>query len=257
VARDWVRTALEIMSSVPRLGAVSGISTPACEVPSPAWFSQYHSPYAILTEQDLGEMPSPPAYLPTAGLCVRKEAWLELVRRGFRSLVPGRVGQDLSGGEDTELTLVLRSHGWNLNVDGRLQLQHFMPKHRLQWTYLRRLMRNCDRSTVLLDAYTDHSLSLKPGVRRRMSDSWWYQLGKTLGKLGRNPGAVFAAISSNAEGRYDVIEVERQFGRALGLVRSRSRYGESRRMVREASWRRLGYSNTRLKGKPESAVSTV
>ena len=256
VARHWVRLAHEIMSSDPRLGAVGSLRMPACEVPSPSWFDQHHETYAILTEQDLERMQDPPVYLPTAGLCVRKEAWQELVHGGVRWLLSGSVGQVQLGGEDVELTIMLRSYGWKLHIDPRLRMQHFMPKQRLQWTYFRRLMRNYS-STVVLDAYSEHSLSLKAGLRQRISDWWWYQLGRTLVKLARQPGAVLAALTSAAEGRYDVSQVEHLVGRALGFLRSRGRYGASRRMVREASWRRLSHPDSQPKRVPDSAASTV
>lgn len=255
VARDWVREAYEVMSSDRRLGAVSSIRIPACESPLPSWFDHYHGPYAILTDQELRCMQKPFLHLPTAGLCVRTEAWRELVQSGFHSQVPGRVGRDLSGGEDTELTIALRFRGWKLESNPRLRLQHFLPKHRLQWTYLRRLMRNCD--PVLLDCYSDHSLSLKPGLWCRTSDWWCYQFGQTLAKLASRPGAVLAALASTAEDRHDVIEVERMFGRAVGLLKCRGRYGSARRAVREAWSRRLSYSDTTLSAMTERAASDV
>ena len=234
VASDWVRTAYEIMSSDQTLGAVSSIRIPVSEVPLPAWFHRYHDAYGTLTDQQLGFAPSPPLFLPTCGLCVSVEAWRDLVDSGFRSQIGGRVGSDLSGGEDTELTIALRYRGWKLDINPRLRVQHFLPKHRLEWTYLRKLLRDCD--SVLLDSYTPNSLALKKGLRRLTSDWWCFQCGRALIRLGSRPGAVLAAIASTAEGRDDVIAVEQIFGRAMGLLRSRRRYGVARRTVREASW---------------------
>ena len=140
------------------------------------------------------------------------------------------MGQNLAGVEDTELTVALRFNGWKLKIDPRLQLQHFLPSHRLQWGYLRRLVRSNEASTVLLDGYTDHNLSLKSGLRCRMSDWWCYQFGRVLAQLACRPRAVLAALNSAAEGRHDVIEAERMWGRAIGLLRFRGRYG------RRAGW---------------------
>lgn len=245
VAGDWVRVAYQVMSSDCGLGAVGSIRIPAFESPLPAWFDYYHGPYAILTEPELQCMQQPPLQLPTAGLCVRAEAWQDLVESGFQSQLPGRVGGDLSGGEDTELTIALRFRGWKLEVTPRLRLQHFLPKHRIQWTYLRRLMRNCD--PVLLDCYSGYSLSLKEGLRCRTSDWWCYQFARMLTQLARKPGAVLAALVSNSENRHDVIEVERMFGRAVGLLRCRGQYGLARRLVRQAPWRCSRYSDTAIR----------
>jgi glycosyltransferase involved in cell wall biosynthesis len=235
VERDWVRTAYEIMSSDPKLGAVSSLRIPASEVRLPPWFDYYHGAYGTLTDQQLNLIPKPPTFLPTGGLCVRVEAWRELVDAGFCSQLAGRVREDFSGGEDTEFTIALRFRGWKLDINPNLRLQHFLPKRRLEWTYLRKLWRNCD--PVVLDSYTESSLALNAGLRRLISDWWWYQFGRALIKLACRPAAVFAAIVSTAEGRQDIMEVERIFGRAMGLLRLKGRYTVARRTVRAASWR--------------------
>src|SRR6202043_3514065 len=99
-------------------------------------------------------------------------------------------------------------------IDPRLRMQHFMPSQRLRWAYLRGLRRDYGASHVPLDAYTDHSLSLGPGPRRWLGDCWWYQLGKLLKTIAGEPSAVVATLSSDGEGRNEIIEVEQQFGRA-------------------------------------------
>ena len=242
LADDWVRNAYEIISPDAGLGAVGSIREPACELPSPVWFHDFHSSYAVLTDQDLRQMQQPPEYLPTAGLCVRKAAWDKLIKNGFRSQLTGTVGQKLRGGEDTELTIALRLSGWKLAVDPRLRLQHFMPAQRLRWIYLRKLMRSYAISHVILDAYMEYSLSLRPGPRRWLSERWWYQLGKSLRHIASRPHALMAALSSDAEGRNEVIEIEQQFGRAVGLLQLKGRYGSLRRELRNASWSRSDLS---------------
>jgi hypothetical protein len=238
VAHDWVRTAHHIMSTDSELGAVGSIREPACENSWPAWFHDFHSLYAVLTEQDLKQMHGRVDWLPTAGLCVRKAAWERLIKNGFRSQLTGTVGAKLRGGEDTELTIALRLNGWKLAVDSRLRLQHFMPAQRLRWIYLRKLLRGYAASHVTLDAYIDHSLSLGPGPRRWLSERWWYQLGKSLTQIVSRPHALVAAVSSDAEGQNEVIEIEQQFGRILGLLQLRGKYGALRRDLRNALWRR-------------------
>jgi glycosyltransferase involved in cell wall biosynthesis len=247
VADDWVRSAYEIVSSDPALGAVGSIRTPVCEVSPPAWFANVHSSYAILTDHEFEQMREPPPYLPTAGLCLRRVAWDKLIQNGFHLQPIGSLGKEIVGGEDVELTRSLRLSGWKLRVDQRLRLLHFMPSHRLQWAYARRLLRDYGASDVLLDAYSEHSVSSPPGFRRWVSERWWYQMGACLRKIASQPGSVIAAVLSTDEGRNDVMEIEKQFGRALGLVRHTRRYGEVRREVRDAPWRKMQpYSGNRF-----------
>jgi glycosyltransferase involved in cell wall biosynthesis len=242
VADDWVATAYQILAADSRLGAVGSVLIPACQGPSPAWFEEFHSTFAVLTYSDLMKMSQPPKSLPTAGLVIRKKAWKTLVQNGFHFLLSGSVGDNLQGGEDTELTLALRLSGWDLRIDPRLRLQHFMSARRLRWEYLRKLLRSYGASHVALDAYTEHSLFLRKGPRRWLSERWWYQLGKTGLRLARHPGATLAALCEDSEGRNEVIQVEEQFGRAAGLIRLKSKYGALRREVRESRWLDAGRS---------------
>jgi glycosyltransferase involved in cell wall biosynthesis len=258
VARDWVRAACEVFSSNSNLGAVGSIRTPACEASPPAWFANCHSLCAVLTERDLEQIQEPLEYLPGAGLCVRKTAWEKLIQNGFRSQLTGSMGKKLQGGEDVELTRALRLSGWKLRIDQRLRLQHFMPSHRLQWMYLRRLQRNYGASDVVLDAYSQHNLSLGPGFRRWLSDRWWYQFGQSVRRIASRPSSVRAALLSTGEGRDEILEIERQVGRILGLLQNRKRYSELRREIRDAVWRdRVDYSETRFESRPDNTMSTI
>jgi hypothetical protein len=238
VASDWLATAYDVLSTDPRLGAVGSICGPVCEVPEPEWFQKFQMSYAILTDRDFHEMQQPPEFLNGAGLCVRRVAWERLVENGFRFQLTGRVGKGLSAGEDTELTSALRLAGWKLRVEQRLRLLHFMPVHRLTWNYLRRLYRGYSASQVPLDAYSVRNLSSQTGLKPWLRERWWYQLRQPLGQLACRPGAVLAAFTSDSQGQYDVIEVEKMFGRIIGLFRLRGGYTVLRREVRNAHWRK-------------------
>jgi GT2 family glycosyltransferase len=246
VEEDWVCTAYHVLSSDPNLGAVGGIRNPASEIPLPDWFGDYHSAYAVLTDRELDEMRTPAVYLAGAGLCIRKAAWEWLVQGGYQFQLTGRKGKKLQGGEDAELTMALRLSGWKIRIDQRLRLQHFMPSQRLQWMYLRRLLRNYGVSHVLLDAYSEHSLSLTPGFRQWLSDRWWYQLGKALTAMARRPDLVAVAVLSRGEGWKSIIEMEKQVGRAIGLLQASKGYAELRRKIRSAPWRRPHHSSFSL-----------
>lgn len=237
VAPDWVLVAYDALASDPSLGAVGSICEPVFEVPEPEWFREFHPIYSILTDSDLDRFEKSPEYLQRAGLCVRRQAWTQLIQGGFRSLVTDRVGARLLGSGDTELTLAIRLAGWKIRVEPRLRLKHFVPAERLRWEYLRRLQRAYATSQALLDAYSDDNLSMRLGLKPRLRQLWWCQAGGALLKLLRRPNAVVAAVSSNGEYRRDVIEVERLFGRMLGMLHLGGRYGKSHRHVRYAPWR--------------------
>jgi glycosyltransferase involved in cell wall biosynthesis len=257
VSPEWVATANEILSCDSSLGAVGSIREPECEVPAPDWFEHFHSAYAIFTDSEFKRLKRSPTFLPTAGLCVRKAAWERLVRDGFCTQVPSRVAKNLQGGEDTELTIALRLGGWRLETSSRLRIKHFMPRARLNWAYLRRLLRANGNSDVWLDAYSEHSLWMEAGPRRWLSESWWFQLARTQVKLACRPWSLLAALTSMGEGRYDVIEFERLLGRTLGLLSLRHRYRALRRSVREAPWRRSNLHHEMPKVTPNCFIPTA
>jgi GT2 family glycosyltransferase len=237
VAPDWLKVADETLANDPSLGAVGSICKPIFEVPEPEWFGHFHSIYAILTDFDLQQSKKPPEYLNGAGLCLRKRAWTQLIQGGFRSMVGDPVGTRLFGGSDTELTTAIRLAGWKIRIESRLRLEHFMPAWRLRWDYLRRLQRGYAESQALLDAYSSQNLSMRLGLKPRLGLLWWCQAARSLLWLVGRPKAVFAAITSNAENRFEVIEVERVFGRMRGMLRLGKEYTRSRRRVRYAPWR--------------------
>lgn len=237
VAPDWILIANEAFASDPILGAIGSVCEPVFEAPEPEWFKEFHSIYAILTDEALSYFDPPPEYLHGAGLCIRRQAWTQLIRGGFRHLLLGRVGNRLSGGEDAELTAAIRLAGWRIRVDPRLRLKHVMPEQRLRWIYLRRLQRGYAASHPILDAYSTHNLSMRLPLKPRLGQIWWCQAARSLFALIRRPHGVLLALTSIAERRQDVIEVEKHFGRILGLLQLRKKYGASRRHVRYAPWR--------------------
>ena len=231
VSDSWVAAIADTFDREPQLGALGSLVYPSFEATPPAWWHEYGPDYFALTLE-----PTPaPIYIKGAGMAIRKVAWQALYEGGFRSRLIGRKGKALSGGEDNELTMALRLSGWKLAVSPGLQMQHFMPSQRLQWNYLRKLVRGYAAAHVLLEAYTEHSMSLG-APKSIVSDRWWYQLARTTKQLASQPRLVVAALSSE-EGKAEVLEFEKLFGKAIGLLRSRGRYGLSRRTVRVAHWR--------------------
>lgn len=233
---DWVLVTSETLLSDPSLGAVGSICEPVFEVSEPEWFREFHSIYSILTDSDLDQCESP-EHLQVPGVCVRKQAWVQLQQGGFRSLLSKRVRRQPSGGSDPEMTLAIRLAGWKLRVDPRLRLQRCVSAQHLRWEHLRRLQRRCEARQALLDAYSTHNLSMRMGVKQQLGQLWWCQVGRSLLKLICRADAVFAALTSNGENRQEVIEVEKWFGRMLGMLELRGGYHWSRRHIRYAPWR--------------------
>jgi glycosyltransferase involved in cell wall biosynthesis len=235
VNRDWVKVASEVMSGDPQIGAVGGVNEAVAEVAFPAWFDHYAGFYAVLREREFALLGVPPRRLIGAGLTIRKAAWRKLLDEGFRSWLSDRVGSRLSGGGDTELTGALLLNGWKLELEPRLRLQHFMPAKRLDWGYLRRIVRGYAASHVALEAY--HIGGEKASqARSRFAGTWLWHLLGTAKALMVSPRRLIAWLSSK-EGDRETLEAEEMLGRIIGFATLRGRYREIEQDVRHARWR--------------------
>ncbi len=226
LADDWVATVAEVMSANPDLGAIGSLSYPVCETDPPRWFAQFQGRfYAVLTEADLSAVTLSVAPA-GAGLSIRKSAWEEMVRGGFSFLATDACGSRLSRGGDWELGIELGLCGWKLGIEPRLRLKHFMPAHRLKWSYLRRLARESAASTVVLDGY---NLPAELGLKGRLRQTWLWQAMATAKLILRHPATLVLSACLPMEGSTETIEMECWIGRLSGLLELRGRYNDARR----------------------------
>jgi glycosyltransferase involved in cell wall biosynthesis len=236
VNENWVSTVSRTMSTQPDIGALGGLIYPICETDPPPWFEGVKHRYAIITDADAANILHVFG-LCGAGLSIRKTAWEELLRGGFRSRVTGRQGTRLSGGEDSEVTFALYLAGWRLCVDRSLRMYHFMPARRLTWPYLRRLMREGYEAGVPLDAY--YFVDQKPiGINNRLRQFWLWHLFANLAALARHGRKTVFSLFCLMDGDPEVLEIEHIVGKMIGLLKLRSSYKAIRREVREAPWRK-------------------
>ena len=237
VDEDWVATVSDIMIRYPEVGACGGYNEGAFEKEPPVWFPQFCRAYAI-HEADVstGNAMLTQRGLFGAGFSVRRDALLSLRQQGFRSLLTDRQGTALSSGGDVELYLALLMAGWQLWLDSRLHLWHYMPAHRLQWDYLRRLVRASAASTVTTEAYR-MALKKDPNPwRRKIEVTWQGQLAIHLKQLLWHPRRVASYFFTREEGNPDVIWMERQLGRLTAILQQRQALTNTFAQVLDMQW---------------------
>jgi hypothetical protein len=74
-----------------------------------------------------------------AGFSIRAIAFDHLNTLHFKPLMHGRLGNKLSSSEDTELSYALVLMGQKLHFTPQLKFSHYLPKERLDFSYLKRL----------------------------------------------------------------------------------------------------------------------
>jgi glycosyltransferase involved in cell wall biosynthesis len=241
VCPEWVQTVAHVMSEHPEVGACGGLNKAVSEVNLPWWFQRYEQYYAVGTQAEHpGDITQHPGILWGAGLSVRKQAWQKLQNQSFHSILTGRKGTSLSSCEDYELCFALRAAGWHLWYEPRLYLQHCLPSSRLQWSYMRRLMRGNGASSVGLDAYSVISEVNNrgwDGWRSQIMKNWYIRVAITLVKLCCYPHKLILFSCFSWEGDSEILHIETLLGRLSELIQKRQVYTLNLKIVREAPWR--------------------
>jgi glycosyltransferase involved in cell wall biosynthesis len=241
VCPEWVRTAAEVMAAHPEIGACGGLNEAVCEGEPPWWFEPFKKSYVIGPQgSEGGFLTEEWASLWGAGMTIRRSAWDQLLGSGWRHLLGGRLGGNLTGCDDLELSYALRFTGWQLWYEPHLRLQHFLPARRLQWSYLRRLHRGGGASSVGLDPYGFVSQGNTAGLKQKLRQSWQWQALSTLKAL--LPYGLKVVFSSRQlmEGDADVLRIEGHLGRLFELVRRREGYRAGILELAGSSWVRDG-----------------
>jgi glycosyltransferase involved in cell wall biosynthesis len=220
IADDWVEVVSATFGGNSGLAMIGSVNSAVSDRPLPGWFQEWAHLYAVNTGLIARNevIPTPPG----AGLTIDREAWLELRASGYQHVLTGE-----KGCEDTELVLALVRRGYKWEISKDLRLNHYLPKERLNWLYLRRLMRKYAHGHIYLDAF----YTSPPGdfLMSRLRDSWPWALQASVRRLIPMLPEFFKA---NTEGKDSILTAEGQLGRCLGLLNARGRYSAAKKRVR-------------------------
>jgi glycosyltransferase involved in cell wall biosynthesis len=236
VCSDWVQRVAEIMSRHPEVGACAGLIEAVYEAPPPNSVLRFIRRYAVGDQgQGEGDVTDTRGWLWGAGLTTRRSAWRALTASGFRTLLAGRQGEKLTAGEDVEICWVLRLAGWRLWYDPRLTMRHCLPASRLTWRYLRGLYRGFGAADVGLVPYRYALGEETSGLKSSLKRGWQVQALASLWRLLRH-GHTLVRFCSPSDGDAAVLEIERDLGRFLEVLRQRETFNRRVRDVRAAVW---------------------
>lgn len=159
-APDWVSAALRFAQIHPAAGAFGSRIIGDFEVEPPQNFKPLLPFLAII---DRG--PQPLRYQswrkvlpPSAGLVVRKQAWITSVPQ--QTILAGRVQGSMLTGEDTEALSYIQKHGWEIWYNPEMNVIHIIPAWRLEKEYLIKLFRGIGHSR-----YVTRMIEVKPEYR--------------------------------------------------------------------------------------------
>jgi len=179
LAPDYLEQALAIGAEYPRLGTWGGQCVPEFEEPPAEWTKEYRNWIAI-REFDRDTWSNVPldqqAISPGAGLCVRRAvatAYAKLLSENPARKQLDRTGTRLLAGGDTDLSLTSCDLGLGNGSFAALKLTHFIPKRRLEESYLLELVESMTCSSILLNYFRGGGLPQRPSRSQRLLR--WYE----------------------------------------------------------------------------------
>lgn len=159
-APGWVAAAYAFGQEHPTAGAYASQIHGAFEVTPPENFKKI-LPFLAINER--GEVPllyQPSSNLlpPSAGLVVRKQAWLENVPN--QTILTGRTKGNMLTSEDLEMLSYIRKGGWEIWYNPYMEIYHKIPRWRLEREYLIPFIRG-----IGLSRHVTRMLGVKPWAR--------------------------------------------------------------------------------------------
>nr|BAP91642.1 glycosyl transferase family 2 [Phormidium sp. KS] len=163
-ALDWVSNAYLFSQKYPQAGAYGSQIHPLYEVEPPQNFQKI-APFLAITER--GENPilyDPASKLlpPSAGLVVRKQAWLENVPN--KLILTGRANGKMLTSEDLEVLSYIQRSDWEIWYNPAMEIYHKIPHWRLEKSYLISLIRG-----IGLSRYVTRTIGCKPWLKPLVS----------------------------------------------------------------------------------------
>ncbi|NES71433.1 MAG: glycosyltransferase family 2 protein [Okeania sp. SIO2D1] len=159
-AKNWVAAAYEFAQKYPKAGAYASQIHGDFAGELPPNFDRIKSFFAITEKGDepLLYQPLIKVIPPSAGLVVRREAWLESVPE--QCILSGRVPGSMLTAEDTETISYIQQAGWEIWYNPAMEVIHKIPQHRTQKDYLIKFFRG-----IGLSRYVTRMLGVKSWLK--------------------------------------------------------------------------------------------
>lgn len=159
----WLISAYRFAQKYPQAGVIASRIQGSFETDPPPHFERIAALLALTERgsQPLMYVPKQKVIPPSAGMVVRRQAWIDHVPKEL--VLTGRTGTSMLTGEDTESILHIQRAGWDIWYNPTMRLQHQIPSARLTRQYLQKLCRG-----IGLSRYRTRMLSVSPWQRLPM-----------------------------------------------------------------------------------------
>lgn len=157
----WVAAAYAFGEQHPQAGTYGSQIHPEWEIEPPENFERI-APFLAITER--GDLPllyeaHKKLLPPSAGLVVRRQAWLDSVPN--QPILTGRVVGNMLTSEDLEMLSYIQKAGWEIWYNPKMEIYHKIPASRLNKEYLIPFFRGIGLSRYVTRMLNVHPI-LKP-----------------------------------------------------------------------------------------------
>jgi glycosyltransferase involved in cell wall biosynthesis len=206
LSENYVETVFNDLEENPNAAMVGGVGIPELEGQEPSWFTQYASCYATGAQSDNGlGLIRISEELYGAG-CALKLSALDAIRHhGFSNILSDRTGSSLMSGGDTELCYAFRLAGFELLYDERISFQHFLPKGRVDWKYLRKLFHGFGMTKTLIDIYVSAIKGSPSPPNNQRFPYWFNRMWFLLTDVMKDASVLLTGILSPSEGNHRLL----------------------------------------------------
>lgn len=159
----WVAAAVAFAQEHPKVGAYGSRIYGDFEVEPPPELQRL-IPFLAITERGSNPLLYEPAKKilpPSAGLVVRKQAWINSIPP--HTILSGRVNGNMLTGEDLEAISYIQQAGWEIWYSPAMEIIHKIPHWRLERDYLLAFFRG-----IGLGRYVTRMLGVSPQKRPLM-----------------------------------------------------------------------------------------
>ena len=176
---DYLDVAARVMADI-TIGVCGAQGFGIFETTEPRWFKRNEGAFGCGEQANgLPILDWTAIGMYSAGMVIRRSAILEIFNSGYNFQFASRVGDRLSGGEDFEMVVILRTAGYTAAFCRDLKFQHFMPSGRLTRAYLRKLVRGAAENAAIAYIYAD-TLRYLYTKEKRYIVSWQKDLLKAM-----------------------------------------------------------------------------
>lgn len=151
---DFLFQCQKVLSQNSRIGVLGSLGIPEFLGPKPDWFERYSSSYAVGPQLRDDQGGKYLVYVYGACSFYRKKPLLNLFKKGFKPVLSGRKGKEMSAGDDVEWCWLMQLKGYNVAYSPKLRFTHQLPASRLTWDYYLQLKRGISSSAGLLSTYS-------------------------------------------------------------------------------------------------------